>query len=102
VDEETLPKVGHSSYKPDFAIPSLRLLIEAKVTYSRADFKKIEKEIMVDTIGYLLTTKDYDRIIVFIYDKSVSVQEHGTTRNDLKKITEIEDVIIVSKPSQLP
>ncbi len=102
VDEETLPKVGHSSYKPDFAIPSLRLLIEAKVTYSKADFKKIEKEIMVDTIGYLLNTKDYDRIIVFIYDKSASVQEYGTTRNDMKKITEIEDVIIASKPSQLP
>lgn len=102
VDEETLPKVGHSSYKPDFAIPSLRLLIEAKATYSKADFKKVEKEIMVDTKGYLLNTKDYDKIIVFIYDKSASVQEHGTTRKDLKKMAEIEDIIIVSKPSQLP
>ncbi len=102
VDEETLPKVGHSSYNPDFAIPSLRLLIEAKVTYSKADFKKIEKEIMEDAKGYLLNTKDYDKIIVFIYDKSASVQEHGTTRRDLKKMVEVEDVIIVSKPSQLP
>jgi hypothetical protein len=102
VDEETLPKVGHSSYKPDFAIPSLRLLVEAKVVYKKEDFKKIEKEIMEDSVGYLLNTEGYDKIIVFVYDKSASVQEHNTTRNALIKITEIEDVIIASKPSQLP
>jgi len=102
VDEETLPKVGHSSYKPDFAIPSLRLLVEAKFTYKKEDFKKIEKEIMEDSIGYLINTQEYDKIIVFIYDKSASVQEHGITKNALVKIPEIEDVIIVSKPSQLP
>lgn len=102
IDEETLPKVGHSSYKPDFAIPSLRLLVEAKVAYKKEDFKKIEKEIMQDTKGYLTNTEEYDKIIVFIYDKSVSVQEHGETRKDLIKFPEIEDLIIVSKPSQTP
>jgi len=102
VDEETLPKVGHSSYKPDCAIPSLRLLIEAKFAYKKEDFKKIEKEIMEDSVGYLLNTPQYGKITVFIYDKSASVQEHNTTRNALIKIPEIEDVIIVSKPSQLP
>lgn len=101
IDEQALPKLGHSFYKPDFAIPSLRLLIEAKVTYDRDDFRKIEKEIIVDSRGYLVNTQDYDRIIVFIYDKSASVQEHGTTVKALKRLPEIEDVIIVSKPSQL-
>jgi hypothetical protein len=102
VDEETLPKLGHTSYKPDFAIPSLRLFVEAKVVYKREDFKKIEKEIMEDSVGYLTGVQGYDKIIVFIYDKSASVQEHNTTRNALIKIPEIEDVVIVSKPSQLP
>lgn len=102
VDEETLPKFGHSSYKPDFAIPSLRLLVEAKVIYKKGDFKKIEKEIMEDSIGYLINTPQYDKIVVLIYDKSGSVQEHNTTRDALIKIDQIEDVIIVSKPSQLP
>lgn len=102
VDEEALPKFGHKFYKPDFAIPSLRLLIEVKFTSKKEDFKSIEQEIMVDTIGYLYNTKDYDKIIVFIYDNSGSVQEHGTTKRDLIKIKEIEDVIVVSKPSQLP
>ncbi|MDZ7289956.1 MAG: hypothetical protein ONB44_09950 [candidate division KSB1 bacterium] len=102
VDEERLPKFGHASYKPDFAIPSLRLLIEVKVAYSKDDFKKIEQAIMVDSIGYLINSSSYDKILVFIYDKSASVQEHNTTKRALKQIDKIGDVVIVSKPSQLP
>jgi hypothetical protein len=102
VDEERLPKFGHASYKPDFAIQSLRLLVEVKVAYGRGDFKKIEQEIMVDSIGYLTNSSNYDKILVFIYDKSASVQEHNTTKRALKQIDKIEDVLIVSKPSQLP
>ncbi len=103
VDEETLPKLGHSTYKADFGIPSLRLLIEAKYCREASDFKKIEKEIMEDAGAYLIHTKDrYDRILVFIYDHSSSVQEHAVTATALKELPGIEDVIIVSRPSQLP
>jgi hypothetical protein len=102
VDEETLPKFGHSSYKPDFGIPSLRLLVEIKYARKKEDFKLIEKEIMQDAVGYLAGTQQYEKIIVFIYDASCSVQEHNITRRDLIKIKGIEDVIIVSKPSQIP
>lgn len=102
VDEETLPKFGHSSYKPDFGIPSLSLLIEVKYVRKKGDFKKVEKEIMQDSVGYLTNPQQYKKIIVFIYDNSGSVQEHNTTRRDLVKVKGIEDVIIVSKPSQIP
>jgi hypothetical protein len=103
VDEETLPKLGHSTYKADFGIPSLRLLIEAKYCREASDFKKIEKEIMEDAGAYLIHTKDrYDRILVFIYDHSSSVQEHAVTATALKELPGIEDIIIVSRPSQLP
>jgi hypothetical protein len=101
VDEDTLPKFGHSSYKADFGIPSLGLLIEVKVVRRAEDFKTVEKEIMEDSIGYLQETKRYSKLVVFIYDKSSSVQEHGTTRQNLRKIPAIEDVVIVSRPSQL-
>jgi len=103
VDEETLPKLGHSTYKADFGIPSLRLLIEAKYCREASDFKKIEKEIMEDAVAYLIHIKDrYDRILVFIYDHSSSVQEHAVTAIALRELPGIEDVIIVSRPSQLP
>lgn len=101
IDEEAMPKIGHKFHKPDFAIPSLRLLIEVKYAYQKDDFKKLEQEIMVDTKAYLSKTQDYDRILVFIYDESSSVQEHDVTKKDLKKLEEIEDVIIVSRPSQI-
>jgi len=102
VDEDTLPKFGHSSYKADFGIPSLGLLIEVKMARKAEDFKTIEKEIMEDSRGYLSQTGRYSRILVFIYDDSASVQEHGITKQALKKLPEIEDVIIVSRPSHLP
>ncbi len=102
VDEETLPRVGHSTYRADFGIPSLRLLIEAKYARKAGDFKVIEKEIMEDSIAYLLETRDrYDRVLVFIYDESASVQEHGLTQTGLRKLPQIEDVVVVSRPSQL-
>lgn len=103
VDEETLPKLGHSTYKADFGIPSLRLLIEAKYCREASDFKKVEKEIMEDAAAYLINVKErYDHILVFIYDHSSSVQEHAVTATALRELPGIEDVIIVSRPSQLP
>lgn len=102
VDEETLPKLGHTSYRADFGIPSLRLLVEVKYARQAQDFKSIEQEVVLDSVAYLANTNGrYDRLIVFIYDDSSSVQEHGTTINMLRRLPVIEDVIIVSRPSQL-
>lgn len=102
IDEENLPKFGHSSYKPDFALPSLNVLLEVKYARSASDFKKIEKEIMQDSVGYMANTSKYKKIVAFIYDHSCSVQEHEETQRALKQIDSIEDVITVSRPSQLP
>ena len=100
VDEDTLPKLGHSTYKADFGIGSLKLIIEAKFATNREDFKKIEKEVQEDCIPYLRDLR-YESLIVFIYDDSASVQEHDTTRRALMEIKGIVDVVIVSRPSQL-
>ena len=99
-DEEALPKFGHSTYDADFAIPSLKLLIEVKYARKSTDFKQIEKDILEDLIPYL--SSSYDKIIVFIYDASSSVQHHDETRQALCSVEGIYDVVIVSKPSQLP
>ena len=100
VDEDALPKLGHSTYKADFGIGSLKLIIEAKFATSKDDFKKIEKEVQEDCIPYLRDLR-YESLIVFIYDDSASVQEHDTTRQALLAIPGIADVVIVSRPSQL-
>ena len=102
VDEDTLPKFGHSAYRPDFGVPSLGLLVEIKYARRAADFKSIEKEILEDLVPYLRTPDRYRRVLVFIYDASSSVQVHDTTRKALCSVAGISDVIIVCRPSQLP
>ena len=100
VDEDTLPKLGHSTYRADFGIPSLRLIVEAKFATTKDDFKKIEKEVQEDCVPYLRDLR-YESIIVFIYDDSASVQEHEITRSALLEVPGVHDVVIVSRPSQL-
>jgi REase_DpnII-MboI len=101
VDEETLPKLGHSTYRADFGLPRLGVLIEVKYARSHADFKKIEKEVMEDSVAYLRGTTRYKEIVVFIYDESCSVQEHDMTAAALRSLEGVTDVVIVSRPSQL-
>jgi hypothetical protein len=101
VDEDALPKFGHSSYKADFGIPSLRLIVEAKFAYLKDDFKKIEKGIQEDCIPYLRDLR-YESLLIFIYDNSASVQEHEVTRAALLEVPGVVDAVIVSRPSQLP
>ncbi len=100
VDEDALPKLGHSTYKADFGIGSLKLIIEAKFASCKEDFKKIEKEVQEDCIPYLRDLR-YQSLVVFIYDDSASVQEHEITRRALLEFPGIAGVVIVSRPSQL-
>jgi hypothetical protein len=102
VDEDTLPKFGHSSYIADFGLPRLGVLVEAKYAYKGADFKKIQDQVMLDSIGYLKNTDRYKEIIVFIYDESASVEHHDLTRRTLLNLDGITDVVIVSRPGILP
>lgn len=101
VDEDALPKFGHSTYKADFGIGSLKLIIEAKFASMKEDFKRIEKEVQEDCVPYLRDMR-YESLVVFIYDDSASVQEHDTTRQALLQIPGVVEVVIVSRPSQLP
>jgi len=87
-------------HKADFGIPSLRVIVEAKFAGSSDDFKKIEKQIVEDSVPYLRDLR-YESIVVFIYDASGSVQEHDTTKRTLAEVPGISAVVIVSRPSQL-
>ena len=81
--------------------PAFGVLIEAKYARSAADFKRIQEEVIVDSIGYLRRTDRYKEIVVFIYDASASVQEHALTEAALRELEGVSDVVIVSRPSQV-
>jgi hypothetical protein len=101
-DEDTLPKFGHSTYRADFGIPSLGLLIEVKYARSASDFRDIEKEVLEDIVPYLQTPERYSQIVIFVYDHSASVQVHETTARALRRAPGIAGVVIASRPSHLP
>jgi hypothetical protein len=98
--EDPTQKFGSGSSRLDLKIPSQDVIVEAKFARRESDFKRLEKEIKVDSIDYIKSTA-YKKIIVFIYDNSSSVQLHQRTINALKQIDSIHDVIIVSKPSHM-
>lgn len=102
VDEDTLPKFGHSSYRADFGLPRLGVLVEAKYVYRATGFKDIEQQVMIDSIAYLKNNRRYKELVVFIYDESCSVEHHDLTRRTLLELDGIADVIIVSRPGLLP
>ncbi|MGW4116762.1 PD-(D/E)XK nuclease domain-containing protein [Actinosynnema sp. NPDC004786] len=102
VDEDPLPKIGHSSYRVDFGLPSLGVIVEVKYAYKASDFKKIENEVMIDAAAYLKESDRYKDVIVFIYDESSSVEHHDVTRRALAGLPGVTDVIIVSRPGVLP
>jgi hypothetical protein len=68
VDEDYLPKFGAKNYKPDFGIPSLRLLIEAKYVGPSKTIGEIQDELQADIIGYRESGSEYAAILFFIYD----------------------------------
>lgn len=92
-EEFYLPKFANISYKPDFGIPDLKLLIEVKFLRNKNDLIKIQKEINDDSVGYTRSSDKYKKVIVFIYNsKNITFPSKYT--KDLEKIPVIEKVII--------
>lgn len=93
-DEFHLPKFGSIEYVPDFGIQKAELLIEAKYLRKKQDFKKIQKEVIDDAVGYLKASGQYKYLIVFIYN-SKNFPYSEKYKKDIKKIKGIKEIIIV-------
>lgn len=93
--EETLKTFGVKAYRPDFGLPDLRLLIEAKFIGQKTNPASIQGEIFADIPGYLNETSQYDAIIVFIYDFAHKLRNPTPLISDLKKVDGIFEVIVM-------
>jgi hypothetical protein len=93
--EATLPRFGIKSYRPDFGIPDLRVLIESKFIGPKTNVASIQEEILGDVPGYLNEATDYDSIIVFVYDAAQQLRDSRKFIEDLKSIDGIIEVIVV-------
>ena len=91
----TLPRFGAKSYVPDFGIPNLRILIEAKFIGPNTNVGDIQEGILADIPGYLNDVTSYDSVIVFVYDAVHKLRDAGKFIEDLKTVEGIIDVIVI-------
>ena len=95
--EETLRKFGLKSYRPDFGLLDMKVLIEVKFINEKTNPKEIQEEIMADIEGYLNKNEEYESIIVFIYDKANKIKDPEPFIEDLKRLTYIKEIILIPK-----
>ncbi len=99
VDEESLPRFGVKNYQPDFAIPTLRVLIEVKYVGDAKTLGDLQDELLADVVGYLQAARQsYDRVVLFIYDTTGRVAADTNLSKDLMRDKHVEDVIVVIGP----
>lgn len=95
VREETLPKFGVKSYKPDFGIPSIRLLVEVKFIGEPTDASSIQEELLADASGYINDSSNYDSLVVFVYDAVHKLRDSRKFAEDLTSVDGISETIVV-------
>lgn len=102
IDEEALPTFGFKQATPDFAIPSLDLLLELKFVYARDDFKKRFEEIVKDVGEYFTAAPQFKHLIAVVYDDVPCSELHEQFKNELRRLPQIRDVVIIERPSKVP
>lgn len=102
-DEEHLPSSDHKHPKYHLGIPSLRLIIEIKwiVNGNPSEFDKIVEEVSVKTFSYLSPSSRYDKLIIFVWDNSHTTEEHQPLLQELQKIEEVVDAVVIPCPREL-
>lgn len=92
--ESVLPAFGVKSYRPDFGLPDLRVLLEVKYIGDRTNPADIQEEILADVPGYLSESTKYDSLIVFIFDGAHKIPDSRKLEEDLRSLDKIVDVIV--------
>lgn len=98
-DEQYLAKIGQKSPRADLHIPSMKIIIEAKFLRAGDSMQKVIDEISSDTGLYSALGNDCAGIIPVIWDDSARSHEHDYLRRGLKKLPNIVDAVVVSRPS---
>jgi len=89
----------------DFAVTSLRLIVEVKVVRASGDVDDLEAQIADDLSLYFKPTNPFDSMIVYVYDDrdSPESEKYPAISDALKRRSErITNVVIVRRPSMIP
>ena len=92
--ESTLPRFGTKAYVPDFGIPDLRTLVEAKYIGPKTSVSEVQEQVLADVPGYLNKSTGYEALVV-VYDAGRKLRDSRKFEEDLRKVDGIVDVIVV-------
>ena len=104
-DEQYLQGFGLRQGRFDFAVPSLRLIVEVKLIRAHRDLHAVEAQIADDLALYFKPGGPFSDMIVYIYDDRDTPQpENYPAVRDalLRRDDRIVDVVIVQRPSMIP
>jgi len=103
VDEESLPKIGHTTSRFDLGIPSLQTIIEVKFMRKsgQAACKSITEELAADSALYLNPETKYERIVAFIWDECSQIEEYEVLKRGLESLNGVEKVVILPRPNRM-
>jgi len=104
-DEQYLRGFGLRQGRFDFAVTSLRLIVEVKVLRTAADIKDLEAQIADDLSLYFKPPNPFESMIVYIYDDrdAPEPENYPAIRDAIRRRSErIVDVVIVRRPSMIP
>jgi REase_DpnII-MboI len=93
--EDTLPRFGAKSYKPDFGITDLQVLVEVKFVGDKSNIASIQEEILADVPGYLNEATNFRGIMELVYDRAHKLRDPRKFIEDLRTVSGILDVIVV-------
>jgi hypothetical protein len=97
-DEQYLTKIGQKSPRADLYIASMKIIIEAKFLRAGETMQKVIDQISSDTGLYSVMGNDCAGIVPVIWDDSARSHEHDYLRHGLKKLPNIIDAIVFSRP----
>lgn len=104
-DEQYLQGYGLRQGRFDFAITSLRLIVEVKVLRTSSDVNNLETQIADDLGLYFKPANPFDAMVVYVYDDrdTPEPEKYPAIRDALRRRSErIVDVVIVQRPSMIP
>jgi hypothetical protein len=104
-DEQYLAGYGLRQGRFDFAITSLRLIVEVKVVRVTNDIDDLEAQIMDDLSLYFQESNPFDSMIIYIYDDrdTPEPEKYPALRDAFRRRSNrIVDVILVRRPSMIP
>lgn len=105
VDEQYLPGFGQKQPRFDFGLRCFKTIIEVKLIRSPSDFARIEEEVAGDIGLYFSDARNWDRMVVYIYDDSnmPQAERYDTLRSALLgRDQRIRDIVFVQRPSMIP